>query len=55
VAVVVLSFPRKTVRTPPQPHGLSGRAAVAGKLCDMLQQGRFTRKQRDEDEGDDDA
>jgi hypothetical protein len=55
VAVVVLTFPRKTVRTRPQPHGLTGPAIVGGKLCDMLQQGRHAAKRSPGcDDGEDD-
>lgn len=44
VRLVVLAFPGKVLRTPPQPHGLMP-AIIAGKLCDLAQQARYTRKQ----------
>lgn len=46
VAVVVLTFPGKTLRTPPQLHNPDAPAVVTGKLCDMLQQGRYAAKAR---------
>lgn len=42
--IVVLTFPRKTLRTPPQMAGLSGPPVVTGKLCDLLQQARYQQK-----------
>jgi hypothetical protein len=44
VRLIVLSFESKTLRTPPQPHGLSGQAVIGDKLCDMLQQDRYNQK-----------
>lgn len=44
VRVIVLAFPDKVLRTPPQPHGLAP-AVISGKLCDLAQQARYTRKQ----------
>ena|SRR5579859_2675289 len=41
-AVIVLSFPTKTLRTPVQ---LSTRACIGESLCDMLQQGRHSQRQ----------
>ena len=43
VRVIVLAFPAKVLRTPPQPHGLEP-AIVADKLCDLAQQGRTAQK-----------
>lgn len=37
VRLVVLAFPTKVLRTPPQLHGLTGDAIVGRKLCDMAQ------------------
>lgn len=45
VRVLVLAFPAKVLRTPPQPHGADAPAIVAGKLCDMAQQARYQEKQ----------
>ena len=44
--VVVLAFPAKVLRTPVQACARDGSAVVAGKLCDLAQQARYTRKQR---------
>lgn len=44
--VVVLAFPAKVLRTPIQACARDGAAVVAGKLCDLAQQARFTSKQR---------
>ena len=41
--VVVLAFPDKVLRTPPQPHGIAP-ATVGPKLCDLAQQGRSAQK-----------
>jgi hypothetical protein len=42
--LIVLTFESKTLRTPPQPHGFSGQTVIGAKLCDMLQQARYTEK-----------
>lgn len=41
--VIVLAFPDKVLRTPPQPHGLTP-ATIGGKLCDLAQQARAAQK-----------
>lgn len=41
--IIVLAFPTKVLRTPPQPHGIAP-AIVGPKLCDMAQQGRYAQK-----------
>lgn len=46
VRLIVLTFEAKTLRTPPQPHGLSGQAVICSQLCDMLQQGRYNERKR---------
>lgn len=46
VRVVVLAFPAKVLRTPPQPHGATGEATVGPKLCDLAQQGRYHARTR---------
>lgn len=46
VRVVVLAFPAKVLRTPPQPHGGTGAATVGGKLCDLAQQARYQARTR---------
>jgi hypothetical protein len=53
--VVVLTFPRKTLRTPPQLAGMSGPPVVAGKLCDLLQQARYLLKRSNPHGRDDQA
>lgn len=43
VRIIVLAFPSKVLRTPPQPHGISP-SIVGSKLCDLAQQGRYAQK-----------
>lgn len=44
--LVVVAFPAKVLRTPVQSCARDGAAVVAGKLCDLAQQARYTHKQR---------
>lgn len=44
-AVIVLTFPAKTLRTPVQPHGDLGPARLASHLNDMIQQARAAYKE----------
>ena len=46
VRVLVLAFPAKVLRTPPQPRSADAPAIVGGRLCDMAQQARYQQKQR---------
>lgn len=39
--LVVVAFPAKVLRTPVQAVARDGAAVVAGKLCDLAQQGRY--------------
>lgn len=45
VRVLVLAFPAKVLRTPPQLHSPDAPAALGNKLCDLTQQGRFQQRQ----------
>lgn len=44
--VLVLAFPAKVLRTPPQLHSADSPARVGSRLCDMAQQARYQQKQR---------
>lgn len=46
VRLIVLAFPGKVLRTPPQPHGINP-AIIGNQLCDMAQQERYQRKLKD--------
>lgn len=52
-AVIVLTFPAKTLRTPVQLHGVTGPAVISNKLCDMAQQGRVAARRNKSDVADD--
>jgi len=42
--VLVLAFPAKVLRTPPQLHSADSPARVGSRLCDMAQQARYQQK-----------
>lgn len=44
VRLIVLAFPDKVLRTPPQPHSDDRPAVIGNQLCDMAQQERYARK-----------
>lgn len=44
VRLIVLAFPGRVLRTPPQPHGDFETAILGGRLCDLTQQGRYAQK-----------
>ena len=47
VRIIVLAFPGKVLRTPPQPHGITP-SIIGNQLCDMAQQERYAKKKREE-------
>lgn len=44
VRLIVLAFPNKVLRTPPQPHSDERPAVIGCQLCDMAQQERYSHK-----------